>query len=101
MKPPTIIWVAVYLIASISCVDKHAEDRFVVVEKYNEKYIEDSINNIPYDYYVGDNVILPENSDYSYYHDTKRICGTGWKVSTKPISLDFETKPLFKFKSTG
>ncbi|MGB1217433.1 MAG: hypothetical protein ACPG5P_06130, partial [Saprospiraceae bacterium] len=76
-------------------------NNYVVVEKFNEKYLEDSLKNIPYNYYLGNNIIIPENSERIFYHDTKLLCGTDWEVNHPPLPINFDRNPLFAFSSIG
>ena len=82
-----------------SCQPSEDEDRFVVVEKYNEKYLEDTLKYAPYDYYVGNNIIVLEESEEIFYHNTSLMCGTGWSVSNPPTPIDFKANPLLQFNS--
>lgn len=86
-------------LALITCQCDEVSKDYVLVESYNARYLEDSINNWSYDYYVGNNVILPKHSNYIFYHDTRLYCGTGWKVTDPPRPLDFESTPMYRFKS--
>ncbi len=92
-----LLWALVLIM--LSCQRDEATDKFVLVEQFNEKYLEDSIKYIPYDYYLGNNIILPEGTGDIFYHDTRFSCGTGWKVSDSPMPIDFERNPLLKFNS--
>ncbi len=96
-KVKILLWLLVLL--TICCQRKKVTDKFVIIENYNEKFLEYSTKYAPYDYYMGNNIILPEKSEKIYYHDTKLTYGTGWKVSNPPIPIDFQMNPLFQFNS--
>jgi hypothetical protein len=75
------------------------EDRYVVVPPYNEWYLKDPEKHISYDYYVGHNIIIPENAGCFFYHYERLTCGTGWTVESPPLPIDFKREPLLKFQS--
>ena len=99
MNRPIYILLWALVLIMLSCQRDEATDKFVLVEPFNEKYLEDSIKYIPYDYYLGNNIILPEGTGDIFYHDTELSCGTGWKLSDPPMPIDFERNPLLKFNS--
>lgn len=80
----------------ISCGDR---PRFAIVEEYNEMFLKDSNYYAPYDYYVGNNILIPESSNELYYHNKELFCGTGWSVNRPPDTVNFESRPLWKFRS--
>ena len=74
----------------------HVEE--FVVPEYNELYLQDTVKNVPYDYYCQNNVIIHPSKKEYFYHDNWTKCGTGWKVTNPPKPIDFKQNPLIKFE---
>lgn len=89
------------LICSTGCLHIDPPEKFLLVGPYNEAYLQDSINNPPYDYYVGNNIIIIDTSSEILFHDAKLMCGTGWKVTNPPLPVNFDRGPLLCFHSIG
>ena len=69
------------MIYLLSCTQQKSETKYVITQKYNEHYLKDTIKYVPYDFYTGNNIIIPEKSSYVYFHNKRTICGTDWKIT--------------------